>query len=52
MLKMALTSQQGLDDVLAECDLNLYKSYFYPMVKGCIIGALAGMTMDRVRVIV
>lgn len=50
MFKMALTSQELMDQVLNECDLNMYKSYFYPMVKGCICGALAATTMDRVSV--
>lgn len=48
MFKMALTSQEQMDQMLNECDLNIYKSYFYPIVKGSVCAALAATTMDRV----
>jgi len=45
MFKMALSNQ--LEEVLLECDLNMFKSYFYPMAKGGIIALLAVSSLDR-----
>lgn len=46
MFKMALSNQ--LDEALLECDLNMFKSYFYPMIKGGIIALLSVSSLDRV----
>ena len=43
---MALSNQ--LDEALLECDLNMFKSYFYPMAKGGIIALLSVSSLDRV----
>lgn len=45
MFKMALSNQ--LDEALLECDLNMFKSFFYPMMKGGIIALLSVSSLDR-----
>ena len=46
MFKMALSNQ--LEEALLECDLNMFKSFLYPMTKGGIIAGLCISSLDRV----
>lgn len=46
MFKMALSNQ--LEEALLECDLNMFKSFLYPMIKGGIIAGLCISSLDRV----
>lgn len=45
LFKMALSNQ--LEECLMECDLNMMKSFFYPMAKGGIIALLSVSSLDR-----
>lgn len=42
LLKLALSGKEGLNQVMHECDLNVNRSYFYPLIKGyfCCLSAL------------
>lgn len=46
LVKMALSDQ--LDEALKSCDDNMSKSFFYPLIKGGILGPLATYSLDKV----
>ena len=46
MFKMSLSNQ--LEEAMLECDLNMFKSFLYPMTKGGIIAGLCISSLDRV----
>lgn len=46
LFKMALSNQ--LEEALLECDLNMFKSFIYPMTKGGVIAGLCVSSLDRV----
>ncbi|KAI1293556.1 Tetratricopeptide repeat protein 39A [Halotydeus destructor] len=45
LFKLAMTNK--LDECLLECDLNMFKSPFYPFLKGSIIALLSVSSLDR-----
>lgn len=43
-----LSMNNKLDEALLECDLNMFKSYFYPFAKGGLIAVLSVSSLDKV----